>query len=90
MLLWAWEQIRYKVFNKIPRWIKPLEIGTKPEWIRKDQNVIYAELLNEKDDILREKPLEDKQIVLDWWSELRIRFRIEEDKNTILRERNRI
>lgn len=55
-------------------------IDTKPEWIREEQNKTYADLLNEKGEMLSKKQLEDKRIILDCCSEVQKRSRIKDDK----------
>lgn len=74
-------QRRYKVYNKIPRWVKPLEVSTKPDWL-KDQNLSYDQLLDKKGKLLREEELDKKGISLEWWTKVQIKSKVKEDSKT--------
>lgn len=86
-MLWSLEQVRYKVYTKIPRWIKSLEISNKSSWLRQDQNLNYDELLNEEGELLQNDDLENKGIFLDWWTKMQIKSRIKEDEKIDFREK---
>lgn len=54
----------------MPRWVKPLEIATKTNWLDETQNRTYDELLDGKIEISSETELEEKGIKIQLWSEV--------------------
>lgn len=58
--------MKYKIYLKIPRWIRPLDIATELLWIERSQNKIYGELIDDNSDLWPKEILERKDIYLDW------------------------
>lgn len=54
-LLEIWEQLKYQIYRKLPKWIKPSEIADNPIWINVNQNKSYKELLDNKGVLIKEE-----------------------------------
>lgn len=54
--------MKYKIYLKIPRWIRPLDIATELLWIERSQNKIYGELIDDNSDLWPKEILERKDM----------------------------
>lgn len=62
-LIGVWEQLKYKIYRKLPNWIKSLEIINNPGWLDRDQN---PELLDKKGEFIKEIERLKRGIKLNW------------------------
>lgn len=58
----VWDKLKFKMYPQLPKWIRPLEIATNPNWIEKKQNRTYNDLLDGNNELRSKETLEQQGI----------------------------
>lgn len=81
-LLQSWDKIYFQIYQKIPRWVSPLEAFTQPA-LRTAHTLMPYDLLLKNDGSLKTNDeLETQDIKLEWCAQAQLELRYAKDKKT--------
>ncbi|KAF7247293.1 LINE-1 retrotransposable element ORF2 protein [Varanus komodoensis] len=81
-LMSVWEKLKLKVYNKLPRWLSPMEALVYPNVLNFEKIIRYGNILDKYGGLKLEQEIQEQGLNISWWYKVQMQSRYVKDCKT--------